>query len=221
MRAGLPNKEPNWQKEWEEADVYAKRQQLNEGKPSFNLHDGPPYANGNIHVGHAMNKISKDIIVRSKSMSGFRAPYIPGWDTHGLPIEQVLAKKGVKRKEIPLTEYLEMCREYALSQVDKQREDFKRLGVSADWENPYITLIPEYEAAQIRVFGAMADKGYIYVVQNLFTGHGHLNQHLLKQKLNIMILIQHHFTMLIKLKMVKVCLILILILLFGQQHHLQ
>ncbi|VUX03920.1 Isoleucine--tRNA ligase [Streptococcus pasteurianus] len=162
MRAGLPNKEPNWQKEWEEADIYAKRQQLNEGKPSFNLHDGPPYANGNIHVGHAMNKISKDIIVRSKSMSGFRAPYIPGWDTHGLPIEQVLAKKGVKRKEIPLTEYLEMCREYALSQVDKQREDFKRLGVSADWENPYITLIPEYEAAQIRVFGAMADKGYIY-----------------------------------------------------------
>jgi len=95
-------------------------------------------------------------------MSGFRAPYIPGWDTHGLPIEQVLAKKGVKRKEIPLTEYLAMCREYALSQVDKQREDFKRLGVSADWENPYVTLIPAYEAAQIRVFGAMADKGYIY-----------------------------------------------------------
>ena len=162
MRAGLPNKEPKWQKKWEEADIYAKRQQLNEGKPSFNLHDGPPYANGNIHVGHAMNKISKDIIVRSKSMSGFRAPYIPGWDTHGLPIEQVLAKKGVKRKEIPLTEYLAMCREYALSQVDKQREDFKRLGVSADWENPYVTLIPAYEAAQIRVFGAMADKGYIY-----------------------------------------------------------
>ena len=162
MRAGLPNKEPKWQKEWEEADIYAKRQQLNEGKPSFNLHDGPPYANGNIHVGHAMNKISKDIIVRSKSMSGFCAPYVPGWDTHGLPIEQVLAKKGVKRKEIPLTEYLEMCREYALSQVDKQREDFKRLGVSADWENPYVTLIPAYEAAQIRVFGAMADKGYIY-----------------------------------------------------------
>ena len=162
MRAGLPNKEPKWQQEWEEANIYAKRQQLNEGKPSFNLHDGPPYANGNIHVGHAMNKISKDIIVRSKSMSGFRAPYVPGWDTHGLPIEQVLSKKGVKRKEIPLTEYLEMCREYALSQVDKQRNDFKRLGVSADWENPYITLKPAYEAAQIRVFGAMADKGYIY-----------------------------------------------------------
>ncbi|WP_242257978.1 isoleucine--tRNA ligase [Streptococcus thoraltensis] len=162
MRAGLPNKEPQWQKAWEEAAIYQKRQELNEGKPSFHLHDGPPYANGNIHVGHALNKISKDIIVRSKSMSGFSAPYVPGWDTHGLPIEQVLAKQGVKRKEMDLAEYLEMCRQYALSQVDKQRDDFKRLGVSADWENPYITLDPKFEADQIRVFGAMADKGYIY-----------------------------------------------------------
>lgn len=162
MRAGLPNKEPQWQEAWDQADIYKKRQALNEGKPAFHLHDGPPYANGNIHVGHALNKISKDIIVRSKSMSGFRAPYVPGWDTHGLPIEQVLAKKGVKRKEMDLAEYLEMCRDYALSQVDKQRDDFKRLGVSADWENPYITLTPDYEADQVRVFGAMADKGYIY-----------------------------------------------------------
>lgn len=162
MRAGLPNKEPQWQEAWDQADIYKKRQALNEGKPVFHLHDGPPYANGNIHVGHALNKISKDIIVRSKSMSGFRAPYVPGWDTHGLPIEQVLAKKGVKRKEMDLAEYLEMCRDYALSQVDKQRDDFKRLGVSADWENPYITLTPDYEADQVRVFGAMADKGYIY-----------------------------------------------------------
>ncbi|HEO4208012.1 TPA: isoleucine--tRNA ligase [Streptococcus agalactiae] len=162
MRAGLPNKEPQWQEAWDQADIYKKRQVLNEGKPAFHLHDGPPYANGNIHVGHALNKISKDIIVRSKSMSGFRAPYVPGWDTHGLPIEQVLAKKGVKRKEMDLAEYLEMCRDYALSQVDKQRDDFKRLGVSADWENPYITLTPDYEADQVRVFGAMADKGYIY-----------------------------------------------------------
>lgn len=162
MRAGLPNKEPQWQKEWEQANIYGKRQQLNADKPSFQLHDGPPYANGNIHVGHALNKISKDIIVRSKSMSGFRAPYVPGWDTHGLPIEQVLAKQGVKRKELDRAEYLKMCRDYALSQVDKQRNDFKRLGVSADWENPYVTLTPAYEAAQIRVFGAMADKGYIY-----------------------------------------------------------
>ncbi|HEN0462097.1 TPA: isoleucine--tRNA ligase [Streptococcus agalactiae] len=162
MRAGLPNKEPQWQEAWDQADIYKKRQALNEGKPAFHLHDGPPYANGNIHVGHALNKISKDIIVRSKSMSGFRASYVPGWDTHGLPIEQVLAKKGVKRKEMDLAEYLEMCRDYALSQVDKQRDDFKRLGVSADWENPYITLTPDYEADQVRVFGAMADKGYIY-----------------------------------------------------------
>ncbi|HER2538823.1 TPA: isoleucine--tRNA ligase [Streptococcus pyogenes] len=162
MRAGLPNKEPQWQAAWEQAELYKKRQELNAGKPTFHLHDGPPYANGNIHVGHALNKISKDIIVRSKSMSGFQAPYVPGWDTHGLPIEQVLAKQGIKRKEMDLAEYLEMCRQYALSQVDKQRDDFKRLGVSADWENPYVTLDPQFEADQIRVFGAMAEKGYIY-----------------------------------------------------------
>ncbi|HEP1529540.1 TPA: isoleucine--tRNA ligase [Streptococcus pyogenes] len=162
MRAGLPNKEPQWQAAWEQAELYKKRQELNAGKPVFHLHDGPPYANGNIHVGHALNKISKDIIVRSKSMSGFQAPYVPGWDTHGLPIEQVLAKQGIKRKEMDLAEYLEMCRQYALSQVDKQRNDFKRLGVSADWENPYVTLDPQFEADQIRVFGAMAEKGYIY-----------------------------------------------------------
>ncbi|HER4823609.1 TPA: isoleucine--tRNA ligase [Streptococcus pyogenes NGAS015] len=162
MRAGLPNKEPQWQAAWEQAELYKKRQELNAGKPAFHLHDGPPYANGNIHVGHALNKISKDIIVRSKSMSGFQAPYVPGWDTHGLPIEQVLAKQGIKRKEMDLAEYLEMCRQYALSQVDKQRNDFKRLGVSADWENPYVTLDPQFEADQIRVFGAMAEKGYIY-----------------------------------------------------------
>ncbi|AAL98099.1 TPA: isoleucine--tRNA ligase [Streptococcus pyogenes] len=162
MRADLPNKEPQWQAAWEQAELYKKRQELNAGKPAFHLHDGPPYANGNIHVGHALNKISKDIIVRSKSMSGFQAPYVPGWDTHGLPIEQVLAKQGIKRKEMDLAEYLEMCRQYALSQVDKQRDDFKRLGVSADWENPYVTLDPQFEADQIRVFGAMAEKGYIY-----------------------------------------------------------
>ncbi|TWT16564.1 isoleucine--tRNA ligase [Streptococcus sp. sy010] len=162
MRAGLPNKEPEWQKKWQEAAIYQKRQELNAEKPTFFLHDGPPYANGNIHVGHALNKISKDIITRAKSMMGYRAPFVPGWDTHGLPIEQVLSKQGVKRKEMDLVEYLKMCRDYALSQVDKQREDFKRLGVAADWENPYVTLTPDFEAAQIRVFGAMADKGYIY-----------------------------------------------------------
>jgi isoleucyl-tRNA synthetase len=162
MRAGLPMKEPVWQEEWAQADLYGQRQKLNEGKPSFMLHDGPPYANGNIHLGHALNKISKDIIVRYKSMSGFRAPFVPGWDTHGLPIEQVLAKKGLKRKEMDLLDYLEECRKYALSQVDKQRSDFKRLGVEGEWDNPYVTLDPAYEAAQIHVFGEMAKRGYIY-----------------------------------------------------------
>ncbi|MFC4771117.1 isoleucine--tRNA ligase [Enterococcus hermanniensis] len=162
MRGNLPNREGQWEKEWEENKIYEKRQQLNEGKPTFVLHDGPPYANGNIHLGHALNKISKDIIVRSKSMSGFRAPYVPGWDTHGLPIEQVLANKGIKRKEMTMSEYRKKCEEYALSQVDKQREDFKRLGIAGEWNNPYVTLTPDYEAAEIRVFGKMAEKGYIY-----------------------------------------------------------
>ena len=162
MRAGLPNKEPKMQEAWDEANLYAYRLKENEGKPSFVLHDGPPYANGDIHVGHAMNKISKDIIIRYKNMAGFRAPYVPGWDTHGLPIEQVLTKKGIKRKELDRAEYLRMCRDYALTQVDLQRKGFKSLGVLGDWENPYVTLQPEFEAAQIRVFGQMSDNGYIY-----------------------------------------------------------
>ncbi|WP_314060252.1 isoleucine--tRNA ligase [uncultured Vagococcus sp.] len=162
MRGNLPVREEEWQKDWEDKQIYEKRQDLNEGKPSFILHDGPPYANGNIHLGHALNKISKDIIVRSKSMSGFRAPYVPGWDTHGLPIEQVLTNKGVNRKEMSRAEYLKKCEEYALTQVDTQRADFKRLGVAGEWDNPYVTLTPDYEAAQIRVFGKMAEKGYIY-----------------------------------------------------------
>ncbi|MBF0012012.1 isoleucine--tRNA ligase [Enterococcus casseliflavus] len=162
MRGNLPNREVDWQKEWEENQLYQRRQELNEGKPTFVLHDGPPYANGNIHIGHSLNKISKDIIVRSKSMSGFRSPYVPGWDTHGLPIEQVLTNKGIKRKEMSLAEYRKKCEEYALTQVDTQRADFKRLGVSGDWDHPYITLTPDYEAAEICVFGKMAEKGYIY-----------------------------------------------------------
>lgn len=162
MRGNLPKKEVEWQKDWEEKELYKRRQVLNEGKKSFILHDGPPYANGNVHLGHSLNKISKDIIVRYKSMTGFRAPYVPGWDTHGLPIEQVLTNKGIKRKEMPIVDYLKECRKYALSQVDKQRNDFKRLGIEGDWKNPYLTLNPTYEAAQVRVFGKMAEKGYIY-----------------------------------------------------------
>ncbi|MFD0897932.1 isoleucine--tRNA ligase [Loigolactobacillus binensis] len=162
MRGNLPVREAEWQKAWAENGLYEQRQKLNEGKPTFVLHDGPPYANGNIHIGHALNKISKDIIVRFKSMSGFRAPYVPGWDTHGLPIEQQLTKQGYDRKKMSISEFRALCHKYALEQVDKQRTDFKRLGVSADWDRPYLTLAPEFEAREVRVFGEMAKKGYIY-----------------------------------------------------------
>ncbi|GBG93939.1 isoleucyl-tRNA synthetase [Ligilactobacillus salitolerans] len=162
MRGNLPVREAERQQVWEENKVYEKRQKLNEAKPSFILHDGPPYANGNIHMGHALNKISKDFIVRSKSMMGFRAPYVPGWDTHGLPIEQQLKKAGVDRKTLSVAEFREKCREFALEQVDKQREDFKRLGVTGEWDHPYVTLDPSFEAHEIRVFGKMAEKGLIY-----------------------------------------------------------
>ncbi|MCP9311793.1 isoleucine--tRNA ligase [Liquorilactobacillus satsumensis] len=162
MRGNLPVREAERQTEWEENKVYERRQKLNEGKPSFVLHDGPPYANGNIHMGHALNKITKDFIVRSKSMMGFRAPYVPGWDTHGLPIEQQLKKAGVDRKALSVADFREKCREYALEQVDKQRTDFKRLGVAGEWDNPYVTLDPSFEAQEIRVFGKMAELGLIY-----------------------------------------------------------
>ena len=162
MRGNLPNKEAEWQKAWEDNKLYEQRQKLNEGKPTFELLDGPPFANGDIHMGHALNKISKDIIVRYKSMNGFRSPYVPGWDTHGLPIEQQLAKKGVKRKEMSLADYRKLCFEFAQGEVKKQMAGFKRLGISADWDHPYITYQPEFEEAEVKIFGEMVDKGYIY-----------------------------------------------------------
>jgi isoleucyl-tRNA synthetase len=162
MRGNLPKKEPEIQAKWEEMDIYKKVQERTKGRPMFVLHDGPPYANGDIHMGHALNKILKDIIVRYKSMSGYHAPYVPGWDTHGLPIEQALTNKGVKRKEMIVAEFRKLCEKYAYEQIENQRTQFKRLGVRGDWENPYITLKPEYEAQQIKVFGEMAKKGYIY-----------------------------------------------------------
>ncbi|PLS06480.1 isoleucine--tRNA ligase [Neobacillus cucumis] len=162
MRGNLPQREPEIQSKWEEMNIYQKVQERTKGRPMFVLHDGPPYANGDIHMGHALNKILKDMIVRFKSMSGYHAPYVPGWDTHGLPIEQALTNKGVKRKEMTVAEFRELCTKYALEQIDNQRTQFKRLGVRGDWENPYITLKPEYEAQQIKVFGEMAKKGYIY-----------------------------------------------------------
>ncbi|QJS96212.1 isoleucine--tRNA ligase [Dolosigranulum pigrum] len=162
MRANLSEKEPKMQKNWDDKQLYEKMLERNQDNTPFILHDGPPYANGNIHIGHALNKISKDIIVRYKNMAGFYTPYIPGWDTHGLPIETALTKSGVDRKSMSVAEFRKLCEEYAWKQIEQQRKDFKRLGVQGEWDNPYVTLTPDYEAAQIRVFGEMAKKGYIY-----------------------------------------------------------
>lgn len=163
MRGNLPNREPDMQKDWEEQDIYRLVQERTKDRPKFVLHDGPPYANGDIHMGHALNKILKDFIVRYKSMSGYNAPYVPGWDTHGLPIETALTKnKKVNRKEMSVADFRKLCEDYAWQQIERQREQFKRLGVRGDWENPYVTLQPEFEAQQIRVFGEMAKRGYIY-----------------------------------------------------------
>ncbi|MCY8610623.1 isoleucine--tRNA ligase, partial [Bacillus haynesii] len=163
MRGNLPNREPEIQGKWEDMDIYSLVQKRTEGRPMFVLHDGPPYANGDIHMGHALNKVLKDFIVRSRSMSGYHAPYVPGWDTHGLPIETALTKnKKVKRKEMTVAEFRKLCEEYAWQQIEGQKTQFKRLGVRGDWENPYVTLKPEFEAQQIKVFGEMAKKGYIY-----------------------------------------------------------
>jgi len=163
MRGNLPEREPEILDFWEKQDIYKRVQEKNEGKPKFILHDGPPYANGNIHLGHTLNKVLKDIIVRYKSMNGFDAPYVPGWDTHGLPIEQQAIKAlGINRHEAGLVEFRKKCQEYALKYVDIQREQFKRLGVRGDWDNPYLTLQPHFEAKQIEVFGEMAKRGYIY-----------------------------------------------------------
>jgi isoleucyl-tRNA synthetase len=163
MRGNLPQAEPKMQAWWDEIDIYAKVQESRRGRPKFILHDGPPYANGDIHIGHALNKVLKDIIVRFKTLQGYDAPYVPGWDTHGLPIEQAISNSGkVDRKKMSVHEFREYCKEYALEWVEKQKAQFKRIGVRGDWKNPYITLQPEYEAQQIRVFGEMVRKGYIY-----------------------------------------------------------
>ncbi len=164
MRAGLPKKEPAMLESWEESKRYETLMKKNEGKPLFILHDGPPYANGDIHLGTAMNKTLKDMIVRYKNMAGFQAPYVPGWDTHGLPTELKARKKaGVENSTtISPVELRKICREFALGYLDDQRNQFKRLGVLGEWDNPYITLVPEYEAKQIELFGEMALKGYIY-----------------------------------------------------------
>jgi len=162
MRGNLPNREPQMLKDWEEKKIYQQIRAIMAGKPQFILHDGPPYANGNIHIGHAVNKILKDIIIKSKTLSGFDAPYIPGWDCHGLPIElQVEKKVGRPGNKVTPNEFRKACRTYATKQVNKQRTDFKRLGVFADWEDPYLTMNFKYEADLIRSLGKIVKNGHV------------------------------------------------------------
>ena len=165
MRAGLPQKEPAMIEKWESDGLYKKLIAKNEGKPTYILHDGPPYANGDIHLGTALNKVLKDIIVKYKNMAGFCSNYVPGWDTHGLPIElKAMKKAGIGNGITSLSpvELRKICREFALSYVEDQKNQFKRLGVWGDFDDPYLTLKPEFEARQIEIFGEMAKKGYIY-----------------------------------------------------------
>ncbi|QMS85837.1 isoleucine--tRNA ligase [Candidatus Xianfuyuplasma coldseepsis] len=163
MRGNLGNNEPKMQTVWDEMNLYQQRLDKNKGHTEYVLHDGPPYANGNIHIGHAMNKILKDMVLRYKSMRGFYTRYVPGWDTHGLPIETALVKtKKVNRNLIDKVDFRKMCYDYAMEQVATQKEQFKRLGILGEWDNPYITLYPKYEASQLRVFADMVEKGLIF-----------------------------------------------------------
>ena len=163
MRAGLPAREPAMLERWEEMDLYRELLKKNEGKPLFSLHDGPPFSNGALHMGHALNKSIKDFIVRSAAMRGFYTPYIPGWDNHGMPIESAIIKKNkLNRKKMSVPEFRSACHEFAQHYVDVQREGFKRLGVVGDWEHPYLTMDPGFEAEEVKIFGEMFKKGVIY-----------------------------------------------------------
>ncbi len=163
MRANLPQREPDTLKMWDDEKIYEAIINRNEGKPLFVLHDGPPYANGNIHIGTSLNKILKDFIVKYKNMTGYKSPYVPGWDCHGLPTESAIIKQTkLDRSKLSIPEFRNKCRDFASGYVDIQRGQFKRLGVLGDWDNPYLTINPEFEAKQIDIFGEMAKKGYIY-----------------------------------------------------------
>ena len=163
MKGNLPNREPQLLQRWEEMDLYARLRQSGEGRPRFILHDGPPYANGDIHIGHAVNKVLKDIIVKSKTLSGFDAPYVPGWDCHGLPIELNVEKKvGKAGVKVDAPTFRKACREYAGKQVDGQRRDFIRLGVFGDWQAPYLTMDYHFEADIIRALGKIVDNGHLH-----------------------------------------------------------
>ena len=160
MRGDLAKREPLMVQQWVEQKRYQRIRRAAAGRKKFILHDGPPYANGAIHLGHSVNKVLKDIIVKSRNLAGFDAPYVPGWDCHGLPIElQVEKKHG---KNIPLAQFRELCRQYAAEQVEKQKKDFIRLGILGDWDNPYLTMDYETEADIIRALGRILEHGYLY-----------------------------------------------------------
>ena len=163
MRAGLPKREPVMLAKWKELDVYGQLLKKNEGKPRFSLHDGPPFSNGALHMGHALNKSIKDIIVRSYAMRGYWTPYVPGWDNHGMPIESAIIKQNkLNRKQMPVPEFRSACHEFAQHYMDVQSEGFQRMGVLGDWEHPYATMHPSFEAEEVKVFGEMYKRGYIY-----------------------------------------------------------
>ena len=163
MRAGLPKREPEMLKHWEELDLYNELLKKNEGKPLFNLHDGPPFSNGALHMGHALNKSIKDFITRSYAMRGYYTPYIPGWDNHGMPIESAIIKQNkLNHKAMSVAEFRSACHEFADHYIDVQRDGFKRMGVVGDWEHPYKTMDPGFEAQEVRVFGKMYQNGHIY-----------------------------------------------------------
>ena len=163
MKANLAKREPEILKEWEEKGIYHRLCQLAKGRPKYILHDGPPYANGNIHIGTALNKILKDIIVKTKFMTGWDSPYVPGWDCHGLPVEHEVEKSlGVKKGELSLVEIRKRCRDYATKFIDIQRKEFQRLGVFGEWENPYLTMAYKYQATIVREFGKFLLDGSVY-----------------------------------------------------------
>ena len=163
MKADLAQREPQMLARFESDNVYGELRRIAAGRPRFVLHDGPPYANGTIHIGHAVNKILKDIIVKSHSLDGYDAPYIPGWDCHGLPIELAVEKKqGRPGQKLDVNAFRKACRDFATEQIEQQRIDFKRLGVMGDWDRPYRTMDPAYEAQQLRAFGRIVRNGHLY-----------------------------------------------------------
>jgi isoleucyl-tRNA synthetase len=163
MKADLSRREPEMLKQWEERKIYAKLREIARGRPTFILADGPPYANGAVHLGHAINKVLKDIVVKSRTLDGYDAPYVPGWDCHGLPIEHQIEKtRGKEVKTLEPRAFRQACREYALEQLDVQRQGFKRMGVMGDWDHPYMTMLPKYEAEQIRAFAQILRNGHVY-----------------------------------------------------------